>query len=133
MPLSEFNPGGKVKPYDSRTISYADRILEAAKRPFGEVLPQHTSVADQIASMGYTLAKLVMEGAAGDDINAELAWRRTVMGDAKEFLAEGNGPRAYVALTRHEQDGYPWAPGVPGNQGPDFARESLRAKAQVAG
>lgn len=41
----------------------------------------------------------------------EAEWRRQVMSDAKDALACGDSAAAYEALTRHERDGYPWAPG----------------------
>lgn len=48
----------------------------------------------------------------------ELEWRRRVMGDVKDALACGDGARAYEILTRHEHEGYPWAPDAPSNRGP---------------
>lgn len=53
--------------------------------------------------------------------SAEAVWRQRVMGEAKEALACGDGEAAYEALTRHEREGYPWAPDMPGNRGPDLA------------
>jgi hypothetical protein len=53
--------------------------------------------------------------------SAEARWRQEVMADAKMALACGDTAAAYSALTRHEQEGYPWAPGAPSNRGPDVA------------
>lgn len=46
-------------------------------------------------------------------MTAECDWRRRVMGDAKDALACGDNNAAWKALTRHEQEGYPFAPDHP--------------------
>ncbi len=100
-----------------------DRILRAEER-WSERYCLRSELDRAIETRENANAATRRVEAERDRLLAEVEWRRHVMCEAKTALACGDGDAGMDALTRHEREGYPWAPGVSSNAGPYAARES---------